>query len=148
VGNQSVRWGASYMGGSLQDDGNTPLWAEFYGTDVTAQFEDRVRLYFEYALRSNGQTLPLVGDNIAYGVVCEGEVRICCKPRISLVARYDNLIQKGYLIFRDTAVDRYTWGFNTALPGGSLLILNHEHWVFSSDRSDADVIALKWVASF
>jgi hypothetical protein len=147
-GNQAVRLGTSFMGGNTEDDGNTPLWVELYGADLTAQFGDALRLYFEYALRNGGQTLPLVGDNIAYGVVCEAEVRLLRDPRLSLVARYDNLIQKGYLIFPDTAVDRYTWGLNLTLPGGSLLMLNHEHWEFTGDRSDADVLALKWVASF
>jgi hypothetical protein len=148
VGNQSVRVGTSYMGGSMQDDGNTPVWAEFYGADLTAQCGDAARFYCEYALRSNGQTLPIFGDNICYGVVCEAEVRVLRNPRISVITRYDNLIQKGYLFFPDTAVDRFTWGLNTTLPGGSILMLNHEHWVFSGDRENADVIALKWAASF
>lgn len=108
-GNQTARVGASVMGGKTEDDGNTPLWLEMYGVDFTAQFQDLLRLYFEYALRDGGQRLPFFGDNIAYGVVCEAEVRLWKDPRISLVTRYDNLIQKGYLFFPDTAVDHFTW---------------------------------------
>lgn len=148
IGNNIFRFGGSIMGGDMQDQGNTPVYAKLYGADFTAQWNDKLRLYFEYALRSNGSTPPFARDNIAYGVVCEAEYKICSKPRISLIARYDNLIQKGYLFFADTAIDRYTWGFNTTLPGGSQLLVNHEYWVFSGDRSPANVLGMKWVASF
>ena len=40
------------------------------------------------------------------------------------------------------------WGINTTLPGGSLLIVNHEHWNFPESEPDVDVIGLRWVATF
>lgn len=147
IGNEKLRFGASLMGGWMQDQPNNDLYYSTYGFDVVAHPTDRLRFYFEYALRENSERI-FDNQNTTWGVVCETEYKLCEQPRISILARYDNLIQTGYLIFPDTSVDRFTWGFNFTLPGGSQLILNHEHWVFSGDRSNAEVLAAKWVASF
>ncbi|MBX7166711.1 MAG: hypothetical protein K1X74_10230 [Pirellulales bacterium] len=45
-------------------------------------------------------------------------------------------------------VDRFTYGLNFTLPGGSLLLLNHEHWWLPHPLPGADVIGVRWAATF
>ena len=84
-----------------------------------------------------------------------GEVRLCTAPRVGLVTRYDTLSHNGdlpppgsTLNDGDFTVQRFTWGFTITLPGGSLLLLDHEHWFMPHELSDVDVIGLRWVATF
>ena len=37
---------------------------------------------------------------------------------------------------------------NRTLSGGSLLMLNHEHWYDASPADDIDVVAVRWAAAF
>ena len=49
------------------------------------------------------------------------------QPGVSLLTRYDTL-DIAARSFGDANLERFTWGFNLGLPGGGLLILNHERW--------------------
>jgi hypothetical protein len=66
-------------------------------------------------------------------------------PKISALARYDTLENHGD--FGDQFMERFTWGLNFALYGGSTLILNHEHWNFDS-RSSIDIMGIRWTMAF
>jgi hypothetical protein len=45
------------------------------------------------------------------------------------------------------STERFTYGLNWLLPGGSLLILNHEHWMYDN-RSPANIFGLRWTVAF
>lgn len=144
VGNGSVRIGGSVMSGEMQDESAPRLDYQFAGGDATFRWEDLVRLYFEYAIRRNDSALPR--GQIAYGVVVEGEFLLLSKPKISLVTRYDTLEHRDGLGV--STVERFTWGVNTTVFGGSLLMINHERWNFRTPQPDVDVIGARWVATF
>lgn len=61
------------------------------------------------------------------------------------MARLDNLERR--LTGGNEEIDQVARGFNLATPGGSLLLLNHEHWILPDD-SDIDVIGALWTATF
>jgi hypothetical protein len=97
----------------------------------------------------------LIDDEEIYGFSVEGELRLCSTPRIGLVARYDTLTHNGdlppagsTLTDPDFTVHRFTWGFALTLPGGNLLLINHEHWNMPQGLDDVDVLGLRWVAAF
>jgi hypothetical protein len=46
----------------------------------------------------------------------------------------------------DGTLQRFTWGLNWTLPGGSLLMLNHERWMPQAG-DDVDVLGLRWTVS-
>ena len=71
------------------------------------------------------------------------------------MGRYDRIERKGdlpppgsSLTNPEFSVDRITWGFNVALPGGSMLLINHEHWRMPDELNDVDVIGGRWVVPF
>ena len=70
---------------------------------------------------------------------------MCDTPRVGLLARYDTLVHHDVL--GDSSLERFTWGLNFSLPGGSLLLINHEHWIFA-DSGDVDVLGLRWRSVF
>ena len=155
VGNPKLRFGGSIMTGEAQRDGNPagPIHYRLYGFDVTARFKDRLRLYAEYAMRNTSVKAPPTGrDAMVYGLVCEGEVTILKKPRLGLLGRYDKLAFRDPLFpipsDPDFDVERATWGINLTLPGGSLLILNHEHWILPNPDDEIDVVGFRWVGTF
>jgi hypothetical protein len=37
---------------------------------------------------------------------------------------------------------------NWTLPGGSLLMVNHEHWFLPGNFRDIDVLGVRWAAAF
>jgi hypothetical protein len=43
--------------------------------------------------------------------------------------------------------DRIPTGLNWVLPGGSLLIVDHEHWQFK-DGSHANFLGMRWMVTF
>ena len=142
-GNSFARLGGSMMAGEMQDDGSPLVYTRLGGVDLTAKYDDLVRFYFEYAIRSeDSQFAPGDRDHI-YGIVAEVEVKIF--EEIGLLGRYDTLEHRDTFT-GDRSIDRFTWGVNAQLPGGSWLLLNHEHWMFNP--SDYDVIAARWVATF
>ena len=141
-------------GGILGRDLNYDL----IGADVTVRYQDLVRLQAEFAQRNSDRVIfpqSSVEDEEIQGFNFEGEVRIHDKPRISMVGRYDMMEHKGdlpppgsSLTDPDFNVDRITWGFNVTLPGGSMLLINHEHWIMPDELDDVDVIGGRWVVSF
>jgi hypothetical protein len=142
AGNSVFRLGGSLMSGQLQDDGDVSQHAQLSGLDATARFGDLLRFYFEYAIR----TSPFAAlENHVYGTVYEAELKVWDQPYVSLLARYDTLEHRDS-VFGDSSLDRFTWGVNSVLPGGSTLILNHEHWMYEPE--DYDVVAIRWVAAF
>ena len=143
VGNQKIRLGLSAMTGSIADEGSSPIDYQLFGWDATVRFRDKMRFYFEYALRNELSETFSQRDDITSGYVAEADLKLC-EP-ISFLARYDNLehdLQTG-----ESNIDRFTWGPILSLSGGSLLILNHEHWI-RTDATDVDVVALRWTATF
>ena len=83
----------------------------------------------------------------------ESELRLWNEPALWAVVRYDTLQRRGDLApvrgqLLNSDVDRITWGFNVGLPGGSLLLVNHEHWMFTGDADNVDVIGVRWVGTF
>ncbi len=72
-----------------------------------------------------------------------------------MVGRYDILSRNGDLVPPGKSladgrfdVNRITWGFALTLPGGSLLLVNHEHWRMPKELENVDVVGLRWVAAF
>ena len=89
------------------------------------------------------------------GFTIESELVLCSAPNISLIARFDGLGRNGDLPPPGSSlptgeyhVERFTWGFNFTLPGGSLLMIDHEHWSLPAALDDVDVIGVRWVATF
>lgn len=158
ISTPSVQFGGSLMTGEAQFDGTTtePILYQLSGVDVTARYQDLLRFYFEYAIRTNTRKLspalpPLGRRTMVFGTVSEAELKLWDKPRVGLLARYDTLD------FRDTFVaapptepqiERFTWGFNFTLGGGSLLMLNHERWILPDPEEEVDVLGFRWVGTF
>jgi hypothetical protein len=145
IGNERLRFGGSIAGGELQDEG-APLQAySLAGGDVSYRHGDMFRAYYEYAIREE-ESFPFPdAESIAYGNLIEAEVLLLEKPKISFLARYDTLEHRGRL--GDMTTERFTYGLNWVLPGGSLLVLNHEHWIYDV-RSTANVFGLRWTVAF
>ena len=146
VGNKRMRFGGSVMAGRLQEDGSLPLNYHLAGADATARFcDDQIRLYFEYALRRNDSVFPQ--RQLAYGIVSELELLLLKEPNLSAVFRYDTLEHRDF--FGETSIERFTWGVSTTVIGGSLLMVNHEHWNFPTDENDdVDILGVRWVTTF
>jgi hypothetical protein len=147
VGNQLVRCGGSMMTGEYQNYGDPRRLYQVSGVDLTARYKDFARFYFEYAIRSEDAVGGPGLRNTVYGTVTEAEIRLLNRPRIGLLGRYDTLR------YRDTYgpnadINRFTWGLTAVLPGGSLLIVNHEHWLFPAPQDDVDVVGARWVVTF
>jgi hypothetical protein len=127
----------------LQNETAPEQFYKLAGGDVTIRWNDTFRAYYEYAIRVED---PFPGlRSVIYGNLGEAEVLLLSDPQISLLARYDTLDHSGAFGERD--VERFTWGLNFGLYGGSLLILNQEHWRFS-DRSSIDLMGLRWTVAF
>ncbi len=145
VGNGKVRFGGSLMSGQMQDDMDPELNYFLSGADATARFCDNdIRLYFEYAIRRNDSNFNR--GQIAYGIVSEIEALLFAKPNLSALARYDTLEHRDS--FGEGSIARFTWGLSTTLIGGSLFMVNHEHWNFPTGENDVDVLGVRWVATF
>lgn len=147
VGNSDYRIGASLMAGTLHDDETPQLAYQLASADATWRYEDRLRAYFEYAIRSDDSVFVAGGRNHTYGMVIETEYKLPHDSPLRLLARYDTLEHRD-AFFGDGSTDRFTWGLNYLLPGGSLLMVNHEHWMFDSPANDMDVIGVRWTATY
>ena len=79
------------------------------------------------------------------GHTAEMEGRIWKKPRTSLVLRYDTIEHSGTL--GESFTERVSLGPALTI-GGSLLILNYEHWMFDTPLNDEDVFGFRWAAWF
>jgi mono/diheme cytochrome c family protein len=156
IGNRSLRFGSSISTGELQNEGPglaAPLQTyKLTGADVSYRHEDFFRAYYEYAIRDE-DSFP-GAESYAYGHLAEAEVLLlefddpCCDPpvnKISLLARYDTLKHGGALGRLKT--ERFTYGLNFLLLGGSLLILNHEHWIYE-DGPSINIFGMRWTATF
>lgn len=143
IGNSKLRFGGSVASGELQDELAPKQFYKLAGGDITFRWEDTFRAYYEYAIREE-KLFPGL-RNVIYGNLVESEVLLLSDPQISLLARYDTLNHSGSFGERD--VERFTWGLNFGLYGGSLLILDQEHWRFS-DRSSIDLMGLRWTVAF
>jgi len=142
-GNQKLKIGGSVASGEMQFDGLTLQNYKLAGGDVSFRWGEKLRAYYEYAIRDEN---PFPGfENTIYGNLVELEVMLWDDPQISVVTRYDTLDHRGDL--GDQTIERFTWGLNFGLYGGSLLIVNHEHWNFK-DRSDIDIMGIRWTVAF
>jgi hypothetical protein len=144
VGTSHLRFGGSMITGNLANDGTPGVNYKVAGADVTLRLDDLLRFYFEYAIREDDSRFIAGRQNYTYGIVAELEGRLT--SHLSLLARYDTL-EHRHTQFGDVSQERFTYGLNVTLPGGSWLAIHHEHWIFD-DTLDVDVIGLRWTATF
>lgn len=162
IGNQDLKIGGSIMGGRFNDNaGSGPnaqgLYYWIYGADATYRYQDILRLQFEYAQRDTDRFVNLPNQLFTRervgGCYVEGELLVSRKYKISLINRYDlqarnSIIPTGSMPTGTFNVQRYTYGVNYVLPGGSLLMFNVEHWFLPKPFKDIDVLGIRWAATF
>lgn len=139
IGNGDLRLGSSIVWGDAAVD----LEYVAYGCDLNYRFEDLFRIYLEYAYRTQDTGGPI--NQMSKGYVAELEVYLIDDPGISLLTRYDTLDSNFAF---DWEVRRFTWGINTALPGGSTLLVHHEHWDNNQTNGQPDLVGLRWTCAF
>jgi hypothetical protein len=143
IGNTKLRIGGSVASGEQQNEQSPNQIYKLVGADVTLRWEETLRAYYEYAIRDEA---PFPGaTNTIYGNLFEAELFLLDDPKISLMARFDTLDHSGDL--GEQYIERFTWGVNFGLYGGSLLIVNQEHWRFSN-RPSIDLLGLRWTVAF
>jgi len=160
-GNQMLRFGASAIGGRFNDNagsgaGNRGLNFSIFGADATFRYKDIVRLQTEFAQRNTAVVLGLpgqeYGSNRVAGCYAEGELLMSRRYRLSLFGRYDQQTQNyatGSPLARPVFdVNRLTYGVNWTLKGGSLLMVNLEHWYMPREFKDINVLGARWAMSF
>jgi hypothetical protein len=145
LGGDCFRLGASVLGGNLEDQGLPPLYYTMAGADATCQITDSLRFYFEYAMRRQDSLFVPGDEENTYGIVTELELQVWDHPYISLLVRYDTL-EHRHPLFGDASLERVTSGINIGLPGGSLLMINHELWM-PGTGDDVDLFGVRWVVS-
>jgi cytochrome c5 len=164
LGTDHLRAGTSIVGGRFNADGSTGVFAtdltyQIWGFDLSAHYEDLIRIQAEYARRDSDRLVLLPGMPVANeqidGYYVESELRICCQPRIGFLVRIDSQQREALrppvgssLASGNFAVDRFTWGFNVTLPGGSLVMINHERWNLPANLENVDVLGIRWAATF
>ncbi len=147
LGSNVLRVGGSIMSGTAQDDGNPQINYRLSGVDAVLRVKDKIRFYFEYAIRTEDSIFVPGQQNHTYGIVTECEFDIPCTKNLSFLLRYDTLeLRDAFFAFPDLTQERGTWGLTKMLPGGSLLMFNHEHWLLAPD--DVDVIGIRWSTTF
>ncbi len=142
LSNKFLKLGGSLMTGNLANDRALAVPYKLAGADATVRVHDRLRLYFEYAIRERDAFMP-GRHNYAYGIVSELEADIC--DNVSFLVRYDTLEHRDADV-GNSSLERFTYGINTSLRGGSWIAINHEHWMFPTQ--DIDVLAVRWTATF
>jgi hypothetical protein len=162
IGNNYLRAGASLMSGRYNENTLQAAVAEIldykiYGADLTARYEDWVRIQVEWARRDNDAfdfIASDVGRESIQGTVVEGEFKLWSKPKISAIVRYDDQRRTdgpprfgSPIVSPEVEVQRFTYGLNFAL-GSSTLMLNHERWKVPQPLNDLDILAIRWVAAF
>jgi hypothetical protein len=145
IGNERWRFGGSVAGGELQDQGAPLQSYSLAGGDVSYRHGEFFRMYYEYAIRQEDSLPSPNSESLAFGNLIESEALLFKKPQISFLARYDTLEHRGAL--GDDSTERFTYGLNWVLPGGSLLIVDHEHWKFD-DTWHANILAMRWTVAF
>jgi len=139
------RLGTSVMTGNLADQGQPRLYYTLAGADATAQITDRLRFYFEYAMRHQNSAFIPDTKELTFGTVTQLELRLWNQPYISALVRYDTLDFRNQAL-GSGAIHRITSGFNIGLPGDSLLMINHERWEEKGAPS-VDVFGVRWAVS-
>jgi hypothetical protein len=145
IGDQTFRLGGSMASGELQAQGGPVQNYDLTGGDASLRIKDWLRVYYEYAIRVEDSFGFVSSRSIAYGNYVEADVKLLDDPTIWFVERYDTLNHRGFLGTQDT--DRITTGLNWVLPGGSLLIVDHEYWQFN-DGGHANVLGMRWTVTF
>ena len=147
LGCDVFKLGTSVLSGNLADQGQPHLYYTLAGADATAQLTDRLRFYFEYAMRHDNSLFVPGKKELTFGTVTQLELRLCDHPYISALVRYDTLDWRNPAAgFGDGTVHRVTSGFNIGLPGGSLLMINHERWI-PKGAEQVDVFGVRWAIS-
>ena len=141
LGNQIFRLGASGMTGRMQNDGSAPLDYHLVGADASIHTK-KLRAFFEYAMRVDELGSPKRNETDGYIIELEYKLR----EKLGLLARYDTL-EHRLVNDGESTTERFTWGLNLTLNRAGLLLLNHEHWMLD-DRSDVDVVGLRWITTF
>ncbi len=144
LGSSWIIIGGSFATGELQASGAPRKNYTLSGGDVTLRYGDLIRVYYEYARREEDTTPTL--ESVFSGDVAEVEGMVWRNPRVTLLLRYDTIDNPA--AYGGASIERFTWGPNITLPGGSLLIVNHEHWMHDAPLNDEDIIGVRWVASF
>jgi cytochrome c553 len=164
VGGKHLRLGGSVMGGRFNPTGgdgflNQGMNYMVYGGDAVFHWEDRLRIQFEYARRDSDR-LGFIPDPAIFrehvgGCYFEGEVLLSRCWHLSLVARYDEQTRRSLfpppisgLPTGDFTVRRFTYGLNWTLPGGSLLMIDHEQWLLPGGLPHVDVVGVRWAVTF
>lgn len=166
LGNNLLRLGSSIVGGQFSPSGgsgpaNEDLYYQVYGWDATFRYQDVFRVQCEYARRDSdriGESFadmgPLRLRDKVDGYYIESELLVSRRYLISLLARYDwqqqSLTQapEGFSVAASAGVTRWTFGLNVNLVGGSLLMLNYEHWTLPGDLARTDVVGARWACTF
>ena len=164
VGNQYLRLGGSIMGGRFANFPNASpvdsgLAYLIFGADVTARYKDLLRVQAEFAQRNSDRVVALPGvlvdrESLGGGYV-ECELLVSRRYKISALVRYDEQVRNALLpppgsslTTGDFSVSRFTYGLNWTLPGGSLLMVNHEYWHLPKGLQDVNVVGVRWAATF
>jgi len=145
LGGDVFRLGTSVLSGNLADQGQPHVYYTLAGADATAQLTDCLRFYFEYAMRRQNSVINPGTKESTWGTVTQLELRLWDQPYIGALVRYDSLEHRN-LSFGNDLLGRLTSGFNIGLPGGSLLMINHERWMPGIGR-DVDLFGIRWVVS-
>jgi len=165
LGNEQLRFGSSLISGTASPTGGVDpigaaLYYRIYGFDAVYRLDDIFRLQFEYARRDSDRViddpvLPFVTRDNVGGYYVEGEVLLLREQRLSFLARYDQQDRhsiapppESTLPDSSFRVSRFTYGLNWVLPGGSLLMVNHERWNLPSGLGHLDVIGARWALTF
>jgi mono/diheme cytochrome c family protein len=145
LGNDFFRLGTSVLSGNLANQGQPHVYYTLSGADATVQISQRLRYYFEYAQRRQDSVAVMGTKESTRGTVNQLELQLYDQPFISVLARYDTL-EHSNLNPGSDKLSRTTEGFNIGLPGGSLLMINHERWMPKGARH-VDVLGVRWVVS-
>jgi hypothetical protein len=145
IGNDFFRLGTSVLSGNLANQGQPRVYYTLSGADATVQISQRLRYYFEYAQRRQDSVAVMGTKESTRGTVNQLELQLWDQPFLSILARYDTL-QHSMVNPGSDKLSRTTEGFNIGLPGGSLLMINHERWMPKGSRH-VDVFGVRWVVS-
>jgi hypothetical protein len=170
IGNQYLKLGGSITGGRFADFPNaSPLNSGqsylIFGGDVTFRYQDLVRIQCEYAQRDTDRSLdssvlpfltsPIINREAVGGGYVEAEVMTLRKYKISTLVRFDKQDRHALapppgssLPSGSFGVSRFTWGFNWTMPGGSLLMVNHEIWFMPKELPTVNVVGFRWATTF
>jgi hypothetical protein len=164
VGNSTLRLGSSIIGGQFNSNSGTGpdnrgLDFLICGADVSYRFRDILRIQAEFAQRRTQSyydfAAPLYAKDRVSGWYLESELLLSRDARLSALMRWDQQGQRYGAFDPGSAlpssafdVNRLTYGINWTVPGGSLLMLNIEHWFLPNGLNDMNVVGARWAVSF